>query len=254
MSISTIIMLVLLLFGACSKTSENVYETIMDEGVIKIGTSTTSPPFSFINVKNENDGLMIDIAKQIAERMGVQAEIHGMQFSSLIPAIEADKIEMISAGMIITESRKQIIDFSDSIYTYGEGLVVLKTEENIKTLEDLKGKKVGVQQATIYLDGLKDYPEIQSQTYKSIADMVSELQNGRIEAFFGDYPIVVHMIRENPDFNIKLVDGYEPKWTGAVGVGLPKGAQELREIVNEEIKYLKDNGDLDAILKKWGLD
>jgi polar amino acid transport system substrate-binding protein len=260
--ISTFVAIMCLLFvlSACSekgnsseKAGENSLEALKEEGTVRVGGSTTGPPFSFLNEKNENVGLMFDIAKKVGEGLGVKTEIQGMQFASLIPALDADKIDMISAGMIITEERRKIIDFSDPIYTYGEGLVVLKTDNKIKTFDDLKGKKVGVQQGTIYLEGLNEFPEVQAQTYKSIADMVSELENGRIDAFFGDYPIIVHMIKENPDFNITLIDGYEPKWTGKVGIGLPKGSDELREAVNKEIKKLKDSGEIDTILKNRGL-
>ncbi len=260
--ISMIVVLsyLMLILSACAekgnsskKSSRDSLEAIKDKGVIRVAGSTTGPPFSYINEKNENVGLMFDITKKIGENLGVKTEIQGMQFASLIPAIEADKIDMISAGMIITEERKKIIDFTDPIYEYGEGLVVLKTENKIKTLDNLKGKKVGVQQGTIYLEGLKEYPETKVQIYKSVADMVSELENGRIDAFFGDYPIIVHMIKENPNFNIKLVDGYNPKWTGQVGLGLPKGSDELREAINKEIKKLKESGEIDAILEQRGL-
>ncbi|WP_071394344.1 substrate-binding periplasmic protein [Bacillus tuaregi] len=254
-SIFTSIFCLVFVITACSAgTSEKSLESIKEKGTIKIGSSTTGPPFSFMNSKNELDGLMIDIVKEIAKGLEVKTEIQGMQFSSLIPAIEADKIDLISAGMIITDERKKVIDFSEPIYSYGEGLVVSNTDNTIKTLDDLAGKKVGVQQGTIYLDGLSDYPKIQPQTYKSIADMVSELQNGRIDAFFADYPIIIHMIKENPDFKIKLVDSYEPIWTGDVGIGLPKEVDDLKRAVNDEINQLKESGELDAIIAKWGLN
>lgn len=259
-SIIALLSCLLLVLSACAekgnsseKSASNSLEKIKDKGVIRVAGSTTGPPFSYINEKNENVGLMFDIAKKVGEGLGVKTEIQGMQFASLIPAVEADKIDMISAGMIITEERKKIIDFTDPIYEYGEGLVVLKTDNKIKTIDDLKGKTVGVQQGTIYLEGLKEYPEIKVQTYKSIADMVSELENGRVDAFFGDYPIIVHMIKENPNFKIKLVDGYKPKWTGQVGLGLPKGSDELKAAINKEIKKLKESGEIEAILEKRGL-
>ncbi|WP_081825429.1 substrate-binding periplasmic protein [Bacillus sp. UNC41MFS5] len=258
-SMLAILSCLLLILSACSEKSNsskegaNSLEALKEKGTVRVGGSTTGPPFSYINEKNENVGLMFDIAKKIGVGLGVKTEIQGMQFASLIPAIEAEKIDMISAGMIITDERKKIIDFSDPIYEYGEGLVILKSDNNIKTFDDLKGKKVGVQQGTIYLEGLKNFPDIEAQSYKSISDMVSELENGRIDAFFGDYPIIVHMIQENPDFKIKLVDGYEPKWKGKVGIGLPKGSDELMEAVNKEIKKLKESGEIDKILKKRGL-
>lgn len=254
------VMCFMLLLSACSQQSsapagsgENSLEKIKEKGVIRVGGTTTGPPFSFLNKQNENVGLMYDFANTVAEGLGVKVEIQGMLWSALIPAIEGDKIDMISAGMLITDERKKVLDFSDPVYSYGEGLVVLKDDTTIKSFEDLKGKKVGVSPGGVYAEALKAFPEIQTQTYKSTGDMISELENGRIDAFYQDYPIVLQLIKDNPQFEIKLVEGYESKWVGDVGLAFPKGSDSLVKAVNEQIKKLKDSGEIDAIIKKWGL-
>lgn len=246
----------MLILGACggksAATQGNAGQTENTVGTIRVGGTTTGPPFSFLNEKNENIGLMFDIAKKVVEGIGGKAEIEGMTFTSLIPAIESDKIDMISAGMFMTDERKQVIDFSDPIFSYGEAIVIKKNDDSIKSFDDLKGKKVGSSAGGLYTEKLKAYPEIEVLEYKSTADMIQEIDNGRIDAFFQDAPIVIHLIKENPDMNIKLLEGYESQWVNDIGLGLPKDSK-IKDQVNAEIKRLKESGEIDAILSEWGL-
>ncbi len=221
---------------------------------IVVGATTTGAPFTFLNTKtNEIDGVMVDMANKIAEHIGAKAEIKQTKFSALIPSLQSGKINIISAGMLMTAEKKEVIDFSEPVYQYGEGLVVAAGNESIKSFDDLKGKKVGAQEGTVFLKGVQQEKDITVTSYKSIADMIVELKNGRIDAFLADQPVMVHMIRENKDLGVQLVDGYQAKWPGDVGIGVPKGADELREKINKAIETMKSQGEIDSILKKWGL-
>lgn len=227
---------------------------IQSQGTIRVGATTTGAPFTFFDTNNNQiQGVMVDIAAKLAEHLGVKVEVVQTKFSALIPSIESDKIDIISAGMLMTPERAEIVDFSTPVYQYGEGLVVAQGNDSIKSFADLKGKTVGAQEGTIFLNHLKENPDITVQSYKSMADMIVELKNGRIAAFLADYPVMVHMIRENKDLNVKLVQEYESQWVGDVGIGLPKGEAELKEAVNVAIETMKNNGEIETILKKWGL-
>lgn len=221
---------------------------------IIVGATTTGAPFTFLNTKtNEIDGVMVDIANKLAEHIGAEAEIKQTKFSALIPSLQSGKIDIISAGMLTTEERKEVIDFSDLVYQYGEGLVVAANNDSIKSMDDLKGKKVGAQEGTIFLKGMQEEKDIQVTSYKAISDMILELKNGRIDAFLADQPIMVHMIRENKDLNVKLVEGYQAKWPGDVRIGVAKESKELLEKINKAIETMHSQGEIDSILKKWGL-
>lgn len=242
--------------SACSSsTSESSSKPEKDsKEVIRVGATTTGAPFTYLNTEtNEIDGLMIDIAKRVAEETGAEIEVIETQFASLIPAVDSDRIDMISAGMLTTDERKEIIDFTIPVYQYGEGLVVPKSQTDITSLEDLKGKTVGVQEGTIFYTGLQEYKDIKVKGYKSIADMLMELKNGRIDAFLGDYPIVKHMLQENTDFDVTVVEDYEPQWVGDVSLGVAKGSEDFLNELNDAIDSIKENGELDKIIKKRGL-
>ncbi|WP_366922127.1 ABC transporter substrate-binding protein [Metallumcola ferriviriculae] len=243
-----------------AKVEVQAEPTFLDElketGVIRVGSTPTGPPFTFLNPKsNEIEGLMVDIASLVGDELGLKVEINAIQFSSLIPSVQSEKIDLVSAGMAITEDRAKVIDFSIPVYSYGGGLVVAKDNNEIKQFEDFSGKKIGVQEGTVYANYMKDYPEIETQTYKSIADMVKELKFGRLDALIGDYPIVARMLAENPDFkkDVKLVREYKPKEVVKIGMGFPKGTDEFQDTVNAIIQKLQENGELDKLLEKWGL-
>src|SRR5215510_15323352 len=97
--------------------------------VLKVGSTPTGIPFTFLDTKtNSIQGLMVDLITEIGKDAGFTVQIEPMQFSTLIAALTSNKIDIISAAMFITPPRKEVVDFSDPIYTYGEGLVVPKAD------------------------------------------------------------------------------------------------------------------------------
>jgi len=260
---SVLFISILIFISGCTNNEDKdegaSLEQIEDKGVIRVGATVTGPPFTFMNKKSgEMEGFMVDLADEIGEKTDLEIEIVETEFASLIPAIEHDRIDLIAAGMIATDERKEKIDFSDPVSDYPDGLVVLNSNDDIKNIEDLKDKKVGVQEGTQYYDGItKDFPEIDAQTYKSIADMTKELDLGRIDAFIGDYPIINYMIETDDedikDFDVKLVESYEPQWDGDLALGFSKGSDDFQEEINNIISELKEEGKIDELQEEWGL-
>src|ERR1700712_2267937 len=92
------------------------------EQVLKVGSTPTGIPFTFLDTKTQTiEGLMVDLIKEVGKDAGFTVQIEPMQFSALIAALNANKVDIIAAAMFITPPRKEVIDFSDPIYTYGEG-------------------------------------------------------------------------------------------------------------------------------------
>src|ERR1700737_374920 len=115
--------------------------------VLKVGSTPPGVPFTFLDTKtNSIQGVMVDLITEIGKDAGFQVQVEPMQFSTLIPSLTSNKIDIISAAMFATAARKEVIDFSDPVYTYGEGLLVPKTDNKAYvTQEDLKGEVVGAQ-------------------------------------------------------------------------------------------------------------
>jgi len=224
--------------------------------VLKVGSTPTGVPFSFLDTKtNSIQGVMVDLITAIGQDAGFKVEIEPMQFSALIASLTSSKIDIISAAMFATAARKEVIDFSDPVYTYGEGLLVQKTDtRNYAAPEDLKGEVVGAQVGTAFVDALKKtglFAEVKA--YDTIPDILRDVNTGRLKAGFADYPILAYNIKLGGFPEVRLVDTYKPTVVGSVAIGVRKGDADLLGKINASLAKLKANGELDKILDKWGL-
>ena len=224
--------------------------------VLKVGSTPTGVPFTFLDTKtNSIQGVMVDLITEIGKDAGFQVQVEPMQFSTLIASLTSNKIDIISAAMFATAARKEVIDFSDPVYTYGEGLLVPKTDtKNYATQEDLKGEVVGAQVGTAFVDALKKsglFNEV--KVYDTIPDILRDVNTGRLKAGFADYPILVYNLKQGGFPEVRLVDSYKPTVVGTVAIGVRKGDQELLTKINTSLAKLKANGTVDKILDKWGL-
>ena len=224
--------------------------------VVRVGSTPTGIPFTFLDTKtNQISGIMVDIIKEIGKDQGFTAEVSPMTFSTLIASLQANKIDVIAAAMYITPPRQEIVDFSDPIYTYGDGLVVsAKDPKDYKTLEDLKGEVVGAQIGTAYVKPLQDsglFKEI--KVYDSIPDIIRDVNIGRIKAGFADYPIVAYQIAQGGYPEARVAKNYKSMLVGSVGIAVRKGDKAMLDKVNASLRKMKSDGTIDKILANWGL-
>lgn len=252
---SLVVLAVLCAWGAAASAADGSLDRVKKAGVLVVGSTPSGPPFTFLNAEtNKIEGIMVDIAANLAQKLGVKLEVSDTKWAALIPTLQSSRIDAISAAMYITPKRQEVINFTDPIFGWGEALVVRTNNTDIKTLETLKGKLVGVQVGTAYVDLLKDKWGIKElKIYDTIGDMLTELDNGRIDAFVADKPIVIYLMRKNPGRGVKLVEGYKPHSEPPTGLGLRKSDEDLRRALNGAIEKIKTSGELRAILTKWGI-
>jgi polar amino acid transport system substrate-binding protein len=239
--------LALSLAGACPASAQQV---------LKVGSTPTGVPFTFLDIKtNQIQGVMVDLITEVGKDAGFAVEVEPMQFSALIASLTANKIDLISAAMFITPARKEVIDFSDPIYTYGEGLLVPKSDtREYKSQQDLKGEVVGAQVGTAFVDALKKsglFAEVKA--YDTIPDILRDVNTGRLKAGFADYPILAYNLKQGAFPDARIVESYVPTVIGSVGIGVRKGDAELLGKINTSLAKLKANGTVEKILAKWGL-
>ena len=230
--------------------------SVLAQPTYKVGSTPTGIPFTFMDTKTQQiQGAMVDLITAIGESQGFKVTVEATPFSALVPSLTSNKIDIISAAMLITPARLEVIDFSDPVFPYPEGLMV-KADDNktYKSLADLKGEVVGVQVGTVYVDFLKKNGEFaEIKTYDSIADIIRDVGLGRIKGGFSDAPIIRYQLSQRKDAGVKFVESYEPKMAGFVGLGTRKGDKELQAKLNAGLAKVKQSGQLDEILKKWNL-
>jgi polar amino acid transport system substrate-binding protein len=222
---------------------------------LKVGSTPTGVPFSFLDTKtNTIQGVMVDIVTEVGKRSGFEVQIEPMQFSTLIAALTTSKIDLISAAMYITPARKEQVDFSDAIYTYGEGLIVPKSDtKDYVSFDDMKGYAVGAQVGTVYVEPLKKvFGDI--KIYDTIPDIMRDVNIGRLQAGFADYPIAAYNVQQGNFPNARIVKTFKPTITGSIGIGVRKGDQELLKKVDTALAAMKADGTVKKILAKWGLE
>jgi len=197
---------------------------------------------------------MVDLITEIGRDAGFQVQVEPMQFSTLIAALTANKIDIISAAMYITAPRKEVIDFSAPVYTYGEGLIVPKTDTRDHTgFEGFKGETVGAQVGTAYLEPLKKaglFADV--KVYDTIPDILRDVNTGRLKAGFADLPILAYNLQQGLFPEVRLVRSYKSSIVGSVGIGVRKSDGELLKKIDASLAKLKADGTVQKILAKWG--
>jgi polar amino acid transport system substrate-binding protein len=221
---------------------------IKKRGKLIVGTEPTFPPFEFVDEKNQVVGFDMDIANELAKRLGVKLEIVNLPFDSLIPALLQGKIDLIIAGMTITEERAKVVDFSKPYFEANQAIVVRKDGKfEPKKLEELVGKKVAVQLGTTGDLVVSEINGVQVVRFQKFTDAFLELQNGRVDAVVLDEAPAKAYVKKFPKFLISaVVDTGE-----TYGIAVKKGNKELLNFVNQTLDILKSSGTYNKLIQKW---
>jgi len=223
---------------------------------LTVGSTPTGVPFTFLDIQtNEIQGMMVDLVRAVGQEAGFEVTVQPVDFGSLIPSLTSRRIDIIAAAMIATDARREVIDFSQEVMPYGEGVVVAAGFEGgiSPTFEELRGEVIGVQQGTTYLDRLQSMDVFgEVRVYDSLADILNEVNRGRIAAGMGDKPIMAYQMSQGRFPEVKMAD-YESQQTGSVGLGVRKDDTALLERIDGALAKLKENGTVDELAAKWGL-
>ncbi len=240
-----VVIMVLLAFVGCGKI--DTMKRIEEKKVIVMGTESTFPPFEYRNDKNEVDGLDVAIAEAIAEELGVELKVEDMDFNSLLNALKSGKIDFVAAGMSVDEDRLKNADFSDGYYTASQKIIVQKDNDEIMGKDDLKGKKIGVQEGTTGDLEASEIEDVKMSRFKSNIDAIMDLRNGKIDAVVLDESPAEVFISKNDDITILDEELTDEEYA----IAIRKGDTELTDLINKVIKDLKDSGEFDELVVKY---
>lgn len=215
--------------------------------VLKIGSDPTFAPFEFTDEQNQPIGFDVDLMKAIATDMGYTAQFENSSFDGLMPSLQVGKYDAVIAAMTITPERLASVDFSDK-YLMATQLIAVKKGSTIKSVEDLNGKRIGVQNSTTGQTVLEEM-NINPKKYEAIPDAMNDLLNGGLDAVVADSPVVLYFIKQNPNANIEYIKGDFPK--EYYGIAVKKGNSDLQAKLNISLKNLKSSGKYNEIYKKW---
>ena len=235
---------------AAEKTEETSAEAAGTEaagGVLVMATNAEFPPYEYHD-GGEIVGIDAEIAKAIADELGMELEIEDIAFDSIIPEITTGKADMGLAGMTVTEDRKESVYFTDT-YAKASQKIIVKEDSAIASPDDLTGVIVGVQQGTtgdIYVSDLEaDGTTV--ERYNKGFEAVQALSQGKIDAVVIDGEPAKTFVAQTEGLKI-LEESFTDE---EYAIAVKKGNTELLEKINGALKTLKDNGTLDEIVAKY---
>lgn len=214
---------------------------------LKVGTEATFPPFEFTNDQNEIIGFDIDLAREIAKKLNQELEIVNMDFDGLIPALQANQIDLAIAGMTVNPERMKTVDFSTPYYDASQVIVVQKSNTSVTSRQDLEGKVISVQLGTTGADAAAEIANAQIKRFGKVNEAFLELDNGRADAVIIDAPVAKNYIEHFT--NLKIAS--EPFTEEQYAIAIKKGNSELLEKVNQAISEIIDSGKYDEIYNQW---
>ncbi len=240
--------------NSSSKNSDVKSSSLSDiksKGKIVVGTSADYPPYEFhkeIDGKDQIVGIDVSIAKEVAKDLGVELEIKDMDFDGLLVSLQAGKSDLVFAAMNPTDERRENADFSDIYNKEKNTFIVRKGEaDSIKSMDDLKNKKIGVQKGSVQEGLVKDnLPSAEVKGLGKATDLVLDLKNKKVDAILLDSPVAKFNCDKNSDIELTSVT-IEAQEDGAA-IAMRKGSTELQTEINKTIKRLKDEGKIDEFV------
>jgi len=227
---------------------QDTWEQIQDEEKLTIGMSADYKPFEYTDEDGQIIGFDVDIAKAIGEKLGVEVEFVDTAFDGLIPGLKSGKYDLIMSAMTITEKRAKAVDFTDPYFNAGQVVAVTADNDNIQSVEDLEGKKVGTQLGTTGDLKVSEMENIeQIKRYEKIPQAFIDLNNGRIDAVVNDLPVTAAYILTNPE--VKIVG--KPFTTENYGIAARPGDEQLLTEINTALQEVKEDGTYDEVYNSW---
>lgn len=217
-------------------------DRIKDSGVITVGVSADYPPYEFhakIDGKDEVVGLDINLAKEIAEDLGVELKIKELGFDGLIASLSTGKIDMIVSGMVPTPERSKEVLFTDPYIAIDQAMVIRKSDKADWSQEvTISEKLVGVQKASAQESLMqKEYSDTALTSLQKTTDVIMNLKNKKIDGGLLERPVAEAYVAQNPDL---IIADFEIGEIGQdkMAVALAKGQTALAKEINQTIEHV----------------
>lgn len=224
---------------------------------LRIGTSLTQMPWGFYDENQKPTGVDVAMCSAIAKQIGATAEFISLDFKGLIPALQADRFDMVCAAMYITPEREQAIAMVP--YIQASQTVVTKKAAEIDGLDGLCGHSVSVLQGSGSLKVLQETsakceatgkPAVAIQAFDTQPVAIRALENDSVEGFIATDSLISYYMTKNDSLK-KVATGISPM---RLGIGFQTENKALAKLVADALAAMKADGSYDAVLKTWGIE
>lgn len=221
--------------------------TTVNAGKLTMSTNAAFPPYEMTADDGSFEGIDIEVAGAIAEKLGLELQVDDMDFDAALLAAQNGKSDMVMAGVTVTDERQKVMDFSD---TYAEGIqsIIVPEDSDIASADDLAGKVIGTQRGTTgYIYCTDDFGDENVIAYDNGLTAVQALNNGQVDAVVIDNAPAKEFVAANP--GLKILDTAYAQEDYAIGVA--KGNTALLDAINGALEELQADGTLQSIVDKY---
>lgn len=244
--IMALLLAVMFVFSLAACGEKKSDSTTVEKGKLTMATNASFPPYEYVEGKDVV-GIDAEIAKLIADKLDLELVIEDVEFDSIIPGVQSGKYDIGMAGMTVTEERLEAVNFSDS-YAKGVQVVIVAENSDIASVDDLAGKKIGVQQATtgdIY--ATDDFGEDNIVRYPNGNLAVEGLKTNKVDCVIIDNEPAKAYVKANEGLKI-LETSYADE---DYAIAFNKKNTDLQKKVNDALKELIEDGSVQKIIDKY---
>ena len=233
--------------AASSDSADAAELTTVTAGKLTMSTNAAFPPYEMTADDGSFEGIDIEVAAAIADKLGLELQVDDMDFDAALLAAQNGKSDMVMAGVTVTDERQKVMDFSD---TYAEGIqsIIVPEGSDIASVDDLAGKTIGTQRGTTgYIYCTDDFGEDSVVAYDNGLTAVQALNNGQVDAVVIDNAPAKEFVAANT--GLKILDTAYAQEDYAIGVA--KGNTALLDAINGALEELQADGTLQSIVDKY---
>ena len=232
---------------AASTSAAAVELTTVEAGKLTMATNAAFPPYEMTTDAGAFEGIDIDTAQAIADKLGLELQIDDMDFDAALLSVQQGKADIAMAGVTVTDERKNVMDFSDS-YATGIQSIIVPEGSDIASPDDLAGKMIGTQRGTTgYIYCSDDFGDDAVVAYDDGLTAVQALNNGQVDAVVIDNAPAKEFVAANPGLLLLDTSYAEEDYA----IGMAKGNTALEDAVNAALEELKADGTLQSIVDKY---
>ena len=220
--------------------------TTVEAGKLTMATNAAFPPYEMTTDAGEFEGIDIETAQAIADKLGLELQIDDMDFDAALLSVQQGKADIVMAGVTVTDERKAVMDFSDS-YATGIQSIIVPEGSDIASPDDLAGKMIGTQRGTTgYIYCSDDFGDENVVAYDNGLTAVQALNNGQVDAVVIDNAPAQEFVAANPGLKILDTSYAEEDYA----IGMAKNSP-LEDAVNSALEELKADGTLQSIVDQY---
>ncbi|MGO1470008.1 MAG: transporter substrate-binding domain-containing protein [Tissierella sp.] len=241
-----LILSMVFVLGACGKET-NTLEEVKESGELSFAMTAQYPPFNFSNDDGEIVGFDIDIAKEIAERLGVEAKPITAEWDGILTGLMGGNFDTVIGSMAITPEREEQVSFSRPYY-YDDAQLFTKEETEVEDISEFEDGNIGVVVGTTFEKELLDMENINVKSYQGDVDNIRDLEFGRLDGLITAKLVGLYNAAKD-DIDMEPVG--EPLYREEIGIAIRKDDDELLQAINDALEDMVEDGTYKELSEKW---